>query len=246
MDKTVFETKSFDRKRLYTIGAAASLLQLVVILTYSVVTAALGPRLTSAEEFFAVQQSSRLASLLRMDFLLLILIGLHLGNFPALFVALWRVKPIPTLFATLFTVIAIALSFANESTFALFHLGDLYAAATGEAQRAQLLAAGEAVIAAGWWNSSCSYVTGILLQGSGVIISLVMLRSKDFSKVTAISGLIGNAVDLAQHLIHPFVASVPAFFSMLMVFYLIWYPMLTWDLFRLAKAQAPTGKEVVR
>ncbi|MBN1312954.1 MAG: hypothetical protein JXB30_16185 [Anaerolineae bacterium] len=230
---------------LYTVGAVASLLQLVVIAAYTIVVAVLGPRITSAEEFFAVQQSSRLASLVRMDLPLLILIGLYLGNFPALFLALWRVKPIPTLFATLFTVIAVALSFASESTFALLHLGDLYAAAGSEAQRAQFLAAGDAVIAAGWWNSSGSYVTGILLQGSGVIISLVMLRSKDFSKVTAISGLLGNAFDLAQHLIHPFVTAVPAFFSILMMFYLIWYPMLAWDLFRLGKAQLKVEKEVV-
>lgn len=236
MDKTVFETKIFDRKRLYTIGAAASLLQLVVILTYSVVTAALGPRITSAEEFFTVQQSSRLVSLVRMDFLLLILIGLYLGNFPALFLALWRVKPIPTLFATLFTVIAVVLSFANESTFALFHLGDLYAAAGTGAQRAQFLAAGEAVIAAGWWNSSNSYVTGILLQGSGVIISLVMLRSKDFSKVTAYTGLLGNGFDLIQHILHPFAPAIAAPIQMFMgIFYFVWFPMLARDFFKLAK-----------
>jgi hypothetical protein len=237
MNKTIFSTENFNWKSLYTIGAVASLLQLGVILAYMVVVATLGPHITSADEFFAVQQTNLLASLVRVDFPLLILVGLYLGNFPALLVALWRVNPIWTLFATLFTVIAVTLSFANESTFSLLHLGNLYAVAASEAQRAQLLAAGEAVIAAGWWNSSGSYMTGILLQGSGVIISLVMLRSKDFSKVTAISGLLGNAFDLAQHLIHPFAPSISSFFSMFMVVYFVWYPMLARDLFRLAKAQ---------
>ena len=236
MNKAIFSTENFHWKNLYTIGAVASLLQLGVILAYMVVVATLGPRITSAEEFFAVQQTNLLASLVRVDFLLLILVGLYLGNFPALLVALWRVNPIWTLFATLFTVIAVILSFANESTFSLWHLGNLYATA-GEAQRVQLLAAGEAVMAAGWWNSSASYVTGILLQGSGVIISLVMLRSQDFSKVTAISGLLGNAFDLAQHLVHPFAPSISSFFSILLVIYFVWYPMLARDLFRLAKAQ---------
>ncbi len=238
MNRAVFSTEGFDWKSLYTIGAAASLLQLAVILAYMVVVATLGPRITSAEAFFAAQQRNLLASILRLDFLLLILVGLYLGNLPALLIALWRVSPVWMMFASLFTMIAVILSFAGESTFALLHLGNLYAAAASETQRAQFLAAGEAALAAGWWNSSGSYMTGILLQGSGVIISLVMLRSKDFSRVTAISGLVGNAFDLAQHLVHPFAPSLSSFFSVFMIAYLVWYPMLARDLFRLARAQA--------
>lgn len=222
-------------KQLYTIGAVASILQLAVILGYMVVVATLGPRITSAEEFFTVQNINPLASMLRVDFLFLILVGLYLGNFPALLAALWRVNPIVTLFATLFTVIGVTLSFANEATFSLLHLGNLYHGGGSEAQLAEWLAAGEAVLAAGWWNSSSSYMTGILLQGSGVAISFVMLGSKNFSKVTAISGLAGNAFDLIQHLLHPFLPSVSSIFSMFMIVYLLWYVMLARDLFRLAK-----------
>jgi hypothetical protein len=32
--------------------------------------------------------------------------------------------------------------------------------------------------------------------------------SRDFSKVTAISGLLGNALDLVQHLLHPCAPSI--------------------------------------
>lgn len=70
------------------------------------------------------------------------------------------------------------------------------------------------------------------------MISLVMLRSKDFSRVTAISGLLGNAFDLVQHLLHPFAPSISQWFSMVMMVYLVWYPMLARDLFRLAKGAA--------
>ena len=120
------------------------------------------------------------------------------------------------MFATLFTLIAVTICFASESTFALLYLGDQYVAAPTEMLRAQFLAAGEAVIAADMWHSSGASVSGILLQGGGVIISLVMLRSRDFSKVTAIAGLLGNALDLTQHLLHPFAPSVSATIQMLM------------------------------
>jgi hypothetical protein len=183
-----------------------------------------------------IQQSSKLEVVLRGDFLLLILIGLYLGTFPALYAALRRVNPVYTALATLFTVIAVAGTFAIESTFSMLHLGDQYLAASSDAQRAQLLAAGEAVIASDMWNSSAAYMGGMLLQGSGVIISVIMFSSPDFSKVTAYSGILANGFDMVQHILHPFAPSISAFISTFMgLFYLVWYIMLGRDLLRLGR-----------
>jgi hypothetical protein len=227
---------NFNPKNLYLIGGMAALMQLAAILTYTIALAVLGPKPASVEEYFILQQTNRLASVLRGDFLLILLLAPYFGTFPALWMALRRISPIAATFATLFTFVAVTICFASESTFAMLHLGDLYASATSEAQRSQLLAAGEAVIAADMWNSSGAYVSGILMQGGGVIISLVMLRSKEFSKVTAISGLLGNAFDLIQHVIHPFAPAVSSAFMMVMgPFYLVWFPMLARDLFRLGR-----------
>jgi hypothetical protein len=231
---TQIETKDSNLKCLYFTGGIAALLQLASIIAFTVLMTTLGPKPTSAEEYFTIQQSSRLASVLRGDFLLLILIGLYLLTFSALYAALRQVNPIFTALATLFTFIAVTLTFANEPTFSLLYLGDQYAGATTEAQRAQFLAAGEAVIASDMWNSSGAYMSGILLQGAGVIISVIMLGSKDFSKVTAWSGLLGNGLDLAQHILHPLAPSVSATISMIMgPFYLVWFTMLGRDLLRL-------------
>ncbi len=222
-------------KSLYLIGGIAAILQLVAILSYGVIVAILGPKPTAVEEYFAIYQTSRLMSVLRSDLLLLILIGLYLGTFPALYVALRRVSPIYAALATVFTLIAVMGAFANESTFSLFYLGEKYATAA-EAQRAQLMAAGEAIIASDMWNGTAAYMGGILLQGSGVMISVIMLRSGDFHKATAYSGLLGNAFDLTQHILHPFLPSVAASISMFMgVFYFVWFPMLAWDLWQLAR-----------
>lgn len=224
-------------KNLYKIGGAAALLQLTAILAYSVVAGVLGPKPASPQEYFELLQANRLAFFLRGDFLFLFLIGAYLGTFPALYAALRKLSPATVFFATLFTFIAVTICFASESTFALYHLGEQYAAAN-EIQRVQLLAAGEAVIASDFWNSSGAYASGLLLQGGGVLISLVMLRSKDFSKVTAIAGLLGNALDLVQHLLHPFTPGFSATVQMLMgPFYLVWFPMLARDFFRLARRE---------
>ncbi len=233
-----------DLKSLYIIGGVAALLQLATILAMAVVMAVLGPKPTSAEGYFAIQQSSKLEAVLRGDILTLILIGLYLGTFPPLYAALRRASPVYTALATLFTFIVVTLAFAGEPTFSLLHLGEQYAATTTEAQRAQLIAAGEAVIASDMWNSSGAYMSGILLQGAGVMISIIMLRSKDFSKVTAYAGLVGNGLDLFQHVLHPFVPSIMDLVTPVMgIFYMVWFPMLAWDLFRLARDRSKNGTQ---
>ncbi len=234
-----FNNDTLKSKSIYIIGGISAILQLIVILGYSIALGVLGPKLTTAAEYFAVYQESPFEMVLRGDFLLLILIGLYLGTFPALYITLRRLSPVYVALATLFTVIAVTLAFAGESTFALLHLAEQYAAATSETLQAQFLAAGEAVIASDMWHSSAAYMSGILLQGSGVMISAIMLRSDDFHKVTAYSGLLGNGLDLIQHIIHPFAPEASAAIQMVMgLGYFVWYPMLAWDFFRLAKAQS--------
>jgi hypothetical protein len=221
---------------LYRIGAIAAGLQLVAIFGYGVVIALLGPKPTSAEEYFIIHQTSRTAAILRGDLLILVLIALYLGTIPALYVALRRISPVYMALASLFSILAVVGAMATEATFSLLHLGDLYATAATDAVRVQLVAAAEAVIAADMWNSTSAYAGGILLQGSGVMISWIMLRSRRFHKVTAYAGLLGNGFDLVQHILHPFAPSLSASISMFMgVFYFVWFPMLARDLWRLSR-----------
>ena len=226
-------------RNLYTIGGIAAFVQLAAILAMLIVMVTLGPKPASVEEFFTLQQSNRIVSILRGDFLLLFLIGSYLFTFPALYIALRGVSPVGAGLATLMTIVVVAGFFAMESTFSLLYLGDKYAQAVSEAQRAQLLAAGEAVIASDTWNSSGAYMGGILLQGAGIIMSMIMLRSKDFSKVTAWAGLLGNGIDLVQHILHPFTPPLSEFLRSFMgIFYLVWFPMLGWDLLRLGRRRS--------
>jgi hypothetical protein len=182
---------------------------------------------------------------LRGDALLLVLTALYLGTAPALYAALRRQSPVFSALAALFTVLAVVGAFATESTFSLLHLGRQFAAAS-DPHRSRLIAAAEAVIASDMWNGTAGYMGGILLQGSGVMISIIMLRSKDFSKVTAWAGLLGNGFDLVQHVLHPFVPSVAGPIQTVMgVFYVVWYPMLARDLFRLVRSLPQESQHMI-
>jgi hypothetical protein len=223
-------------RTLCQIGGAAALLQLVTTLVIVVVSLALGREPTTAEEYFNLLQTDRLAGLLRSDFTSLIVIALYLGTFPGIYGALRRDHGVYAGLTTALIFVAVASTFATHSGFSMLHLSDQYAAASSEAQRSQLLTAGEAIMAADMWRSTGGFMTGILLQGAGVLISAVMLRSKGFSRVTAYAGIIANGFDLAQHLLTPFAPGVSAVLLMIAgPFYLAWFPLLARDLYRLGR-----------
>jgi hypothetical protein len=106
------------------------------------------------------------------------------------------------------------------------------------------VAAGEAIIASDMWNSTAGFMAGILLQGAGVLISIILLRSSNFSRITAYAGILANGFDLAQHLIHPFIPSIASIPGMIAgLSYLIWFPMLGRDFFRLGRLEKKMNVE---
>jgi hypothetical protein len=229
-------TSNAALRNIYSIGSVSAILKLVAILTFSVIIGVLGEKPETAAEYFAIYEISPLQAFFRGDFFVMLLIVFYLGTIPALFMALRRISPVWMGFASLFSLITVLGAIFSESSFSLLHLGKHYVTATSETHQAALIAAGEAIIASDMWNNTAAYMGGIFLQGSGVVISIIMLRSKDFSKVTAISGLVGNALDLVQHVLHPFAPAISTPIQMFMgVFYFVWFPMLAWDLFRLAR-----------
>jgi hypothetical protein len=232
------ETADANWKSLYRIGGVAALMQLVCTLIIIIVSSTLGLKPTSAHEYFTLLQSDRIVGLLRDDFTSLIIISLYLVTFIALYGALKRVNGAYAALATVLTFAAVICCFASHSGFSMIHLSDQYATTVTDAQRSQLLAAGEAIIASDMWNSTAGFMAGILLQGSGVLISIIMLRGSNFSKLTAYAGILANGFDLAQHLIHPFVPSIASILLMIAgPFYLLWFPFLGRDLLKIGRLE---------
>jgi len=240
------ETEKANWNSMYMIGGLAALMQLALTLAIIIYAFFEVSDPGARNEFLTILYADRVVNSLLDDFASLIIVALYLGTFPALYVALRRVNPTYAALATLFTFIGVTVVFATHSGFSMLYLSEQYTAAATEAQRAQILAVGQAVVASDMWNSSGGYMAGILLQGAGVIISLVMLRSKEFSKVTVYAGLLGNAFDLTQHLLHPLAPSIAG--VLLMVagpFYLVWFVMLGRDFFRLRRDRSIKGNNPV-
>ena len=231
------EKTDSDWNRLTRLGGVVSWIQLGTLMLSIGIGLAVGFLPTTVEEYYQTLNNDGVVGILRLDLATMILLALFPFVAVAIYAAFRQSRPAYGLLAMVLILIGTLLGLANESAFAMMHLGDLYAAASSAAQQEQLLAAGEAVIAANMWNSTAGFLAGIFMQGGFVFISFVMLRSQDFSKGTAYTGILSNGLDF----IHVFVALfAPALAATLLsiggIFYLFWFVLLGWDLVKFGRS----------
>lgn len=125
--------------------------------------------------------------------------------------------------------------FAANQAFTMLSLGRQFAAAA-DPQRSLLLAAGQAVLAVSHGNGyegGGLYLSFLLVTVAGLMISVVMLRSRILGKATALFGILANAFGLACYAV---LLTAPGFvalpISLSSVFLLIWYILLGLRLLR--------------
>lgn len=232
MARTTFDRVEQNWKLLYRFGAGAALLAIFVFRRN------LGAELmafngfglfsvpptmpVSAAEWFSLLQGNTfvgLALLAVFDLIEYALVGLI---FMALCVALWQSNPVTMLMSTICGVAGIAIYFASNQAFAMFSLSAHYVAATTDAQRAMFLAAGESLLAINnpgtLYQGTGIYASLFLVLLAGLMISMVMLRSNTFSRITAVTGILANGFGLTYYivlvfapalLVLPFVISAP-------------------------------------
>lgn len=191
-------------KSLYRVGGAAALLAAVVFRRYlgSEITLFLGHAPPGTViGWFTLLQTNRLLGLALLNVFDIVdyaLVGLM---FLALYAALRRANPSFMAIALSLGLGGIAVYFASNQAFSMLSLSDQYAAATTDAQRALLEAAGQALLAihnpGALSQGTGIYTSYFLVAAAGLIISLVMLRSTIFGKVTASVGILASAFDLA-------------------------------------------------
>ncbi|MFZ6026838.1 MAG: hypothetical protein ACOYYS_03900 [Chloroflexota bacterium] len=223
-------------KVLGRLGGVTALLLLAYVLATMAILVGLGAPPASAEETLEMLRQNRLAGLLRLDMLTTLFMPLYYLLFFALYLALKKTHDLAAKAALLLGCAGVTLFLAAPAFVSWMALSDKFAAATSEAQKNLLLAAGESIFVTDLWHSSTAFVGGLLLQASLVLISLAMLRSRAFSKWTAWLGVVTHGLDLAHIPLMLFLPSVGA--ALLMVggtLYLAWFPLLARDFFRLAK-----------
>jgi hypothetical protein len=155
--------------------------------------------------------------------------------FLALHVALRKTNESYMAIATFFGLLGVVVFIVPRAAMlSLLPLSDRFAVAGTEVERARILAAGEALGALG---TPSPQTIGFLFMAIAVsIISVIMLRSDFFSKITAYFGILASLLTFADHIS---VILAPAVATVLMIvsglFWLPWWLMISMGLFRLAR-----------
>lgn len=185
---------------LYKLGGVAALV--VAVLTLGeVIVFAFYPQPGTITDWFILFQNNKLIGILDFWGLEVPMYAMFLLIFLALYRALSKASPSWMAIAFSFALVGIGIFFATNNPFSMLSLSNQYAVATTDAQRSTFLAAGRAILtytnqrAVGGFNMSL-----FLVSVAGLIVSLVMLKSKSFSRLTAYVGILANGLSIADYL----------------------------------------------
>ena len=176
-------------KILYTSAAIGALLMVLFIPVQGAVFAFWPPPET-VSGWFALFQEHPFIGLMDMDLLLIVDYIIFLLIFLAIWFNLRSVNPALVTMALLFQVVSIATYFASTVAFEMLGLSHQYAVATTALEKTICLASGQVMLSV--WQGTAfniSYLLGCLAL---ILLSIAMLRSNVFSKVTAYLGLIAG------------------------------------------------------
>jgi hypothetical protein len=202
------ETADTRWKSLYKVGGAAALIAAALLLT-EIIVFTIWPQPNTVTDYFVLFQNSKLIGLLDFYLLEFFTYALFVPIFLAIYVAIRRANESYTALALTLAITGVAVFLATNNPFSMLSLSNQYAAATTDAQKDLYLAAGQAVLA----NTNQRAVEGFnmgffLLSTAGVIISIVMLRSKTFSKAIAYVGILTFAISLVDYIRVAFIPSI--------------------------------------
>lgn len=205
MSKAISFTKADPGyKSLYLVGGVASIIAALVFRRnlgpeVSIITGQVAP--ADMAGWFTLLQDDRLLGFIFLnafDIVDYALVGLV---FLALYFDLRRYNKSYMALASALGFMGLVVYFASNTALSVLSLSDQYAAATSDAQRSMLLAAGEAIMAMNppgvIYPGAGNYLSFLLLAVAGLVVSLVMLQSSIFSKATAFTGFLAGAFDLA-------------------------------------------------
>ncbi len=228
--KQVTDTNTTDSRWhwLYKVAGLSALVTAVLIVVQMIVFI-IWPPPSTAIDYFKLFQDNALLGFLALDLLYVIDNVLLIPILLALYVALRRTNEPFMLIGAALGFVGIAALFASNPAANMHFLSGQYAAAATDAQRALLLAAGEAMLAV--FSGTAYHISLILGSIALVIIPIVMLQSKIFSKATAYMGILANVLALGFYV--PKIGIYILLFSVIFLF--VWYILITRRLFQLGR-----------
>lgn len=233
-NKKIMNKENTSIRLLYQLGGLTCMILIAYSLIMILIMIGIGTPPESIEECFSMLNENRLHGLLRLDILTVFVMPLYYLLFYSIYLALKKTEKELLSISTIFVFAGLTLFLATPSVFSYLYLSDEYAKATIESDKNQLIAAGEAILASDMWHGTGAKIGGILMQLGALTISMIMLKSNVFNKLTAYTGIVTHGLDLA-HIVIGFFLPTVGFILMAIAgpLYLLWFPLIGIRLFKL-------------
>ena len=229
-------------KPLYRVGAIAALIAALIFRRNigAEVSLFIGVEAIPAHaaEWYSLLQTHPFMALSLLAFFDLVnylLIGVM---FLSLAARLWQVNRSASAIALASGLIGVTLNLASNISLTMFSLSQRYTVATSAAQKADLLTAGQVILAG---NDPLAAMPGtgglvglLLVALAGLFFSLMLLPSH---RGTAILGLLAGDCDLAYGLVFPLTPMAPVYLLLAAagLFWMLWHVLAARVLFKYAK-----------
>jgi hypothetical protein len=185
--------------RLYTLGGWAALVIVLLYLLDIAISFGGGdtrPGDLSAAEWLALLPANPLLGLRTLGLLNVASVTVGAPLYFALFAVHRRTRPAFAGLALLVFLVGAAIYVANNPALPMWALSARYAAATADAERSLLAAAGEAILARGEDFTPGGFLGLFLTELAGLGMALVMLGGKVFSRAAGWAGVVGLSLML--------------------------------------------------
>ena len=241
-NETISENANSDLARLYRLGGVAALLIVLTALLEIIITFLPGGYASAdtIHDWFILFQNNWFLGLRNLGLLNIVMTLLGIPMFFTLYTALRNTGQPYTSLALLISLLGAAVFFATNRAFPMLDLSHQYASATTDTERALISAAGQAMLSVGESHTPGTFLGFFLSEIAGILISIVMLRSRIFKAFTAYFGILGYGLLLIFDICASF---VPALSGVVLIFAMIggplnmtWYILIARRFFQLAKA----------
>lgn len=233
---TSSEPTGSDYKKLFKLGGIAA--WMVALLTIGeTIGFIFYPQPSNVEEWFILFQNNLVIGLMDFWGLEIPMYAMFILVFLSLYFLLGKTNKVAMTIALILALLGIGVFFATNNPFTMLSLSNQYAAATTDAQRLPILAAGQAVLA----NTNQRAVGGFnialfLVSIAGLITSIVLLQSNIFSRSIAYTGILAHGLSLADYLRQTLTSSIPIVLMVVIpnaLLIVIWFSLVGRRLFRM-------------
>lgn len=207
------ETSDSHWKSLYRFGGTTALLVVLIALSDIIISFIPGgatnePGTVPVVDWFTLFQNNWFLGLRALGLLNIVNLALTTPIFLALYDTHRRVNKAYAALAAVLFFVGAAVYIAQNTAFPILALSGQYAAATTESERSLLVAAGKAVLAQGEDLTPGTFMGFFLTEVAGIFMALVMFRSRIFSRLTALAGILAYGLLLIFNICAAFVPAI--------------------------------------